>query len=153
MHLLHSLGVLWLLPLALTLEEHSPLELGCIPRRSVPFHSESCNVSYEMYAVRFSAFEPVWFKFDRAHWLRWNLWNWSVLFSLAGDNSHMFREEGVFNYTTMLLREDLDLLVVGAREAIYALDLKDISKKLASVRALLWIQRVVLGNHCSAEHF
>lgn len=52
----------------------------------------------------------------------------------------MFREEGVFNYTTMLLREDLDLLVVGAREAIYALDLKDISKKLASVRALLLIQ-------------
>lgn len=48
----------------------------------------------------------------------------------------MFREEGVFNYTTMLLREDLDLLMVGAREAIYALDLKDISKKLASVRAL-----------------
>lgn len=35
----------------------------------------------------------------------------------------------------MLLREDLNLLVVGAREAIYALDLSDISKKLSSVRA------------------
>lgn len=33
----------------------------------------------------------------------------------------------------MLLREDLDLLVLGAREAVYALDLKDISKKHASV--------------------
>ncbi len=39
----------------------------------------------------------------------------------------------MFNYSTMLLREDLDLLVLGAREAVYALDLSDISKKLASV--------------------
>lgn len=37
------------------------------------------------------------------------------------------------NYTTMLLREDLDVLLVGAREAIYALDLKDVSKNRASV--------------------
>ncbi|KAM9789610.1 semaphorin-4E-like [Neosynchiropus ocellatus] len=49
------------------------------------------------------------------------------------ENTHMFHEEGVFNYSTMLLREDLDLLVVGARGVIYALDLKDISKKRASV--------------------
>lgn len=51
------------------------------------------------------------------------------------DNANLFREEGVANYTTMLLREDLDVLLVGAREEIYALDLKDISKKRASVRA------------------
>ncbi|XP_068427319.1 semaphorin-4E [Clinocottus analis] len=50
------------------------------------------------------------------------------------DNAHLFHEEGVFNYSTMLLREDLDLLLVGAREAVYALDLKDISKKLSSVK-------------------
>lgn len=87
MHPLLSLSVFWLLPLALTLEEDSPLD--CVPRRSVPY--------------------------DR-------------------DNAHLFREEGVFNYSTMLLREDLDLLVLGAREAVYALDLKDISKKLASVK-------------------
>lgn len=43
----------------------------------------------------------------------------------------------MFNYSTMLLREDLGLLVVGAREVIYALDLKDITKKLASVRGPL----------------
>uniref|UniRef100_A0A3P8W5Z6 Semaphorin-1A n=1 Tax=Cynoglossus semilaevis TaxID=244447 RepID=A0A3P8W5Z6_CYNSE len=49
-------------------------------------------------------------------------------------NPHLFHEEGVFNYSTMLLREDLDLLVLGAREAVYALDLKDISKKHASVK-------------------
>ncbi|XP_038575262.1 semaphorin-4E isoform X3 [Micropterus salmoides] len=82
-----SLSVFWLLPLALTLEENSPLD--CVPRRSVPYHR---------------------------------------------DNAHVFREEGVFNYSTMLLREDLDLLVLGAREAVYALDLKDISKKLASAK-------------------
>ncbi|XP_029308686.1 semaphorin-4E [Cottoperca gobio] len=50
------------------------------------------------------------------------------------DNAHLFHEEGVFNYSTMLLREDLDLLLLGAREAVYALDLNDISKKLASVK-------------------
>ncbi|KAF3699228.1 Semaphorin-4E Semaphorin-7 Semaphorin-Z7 [Channa argus] len=51
-----------------------------------------------------------------------------------GDHAHLFREEGVFNYSIMLLREDLGLLVLGAREALYALDLKDITKKLASVK-------------------
>uniref|UniRef100_A0A8C2X650 Semaphorin-1A n=1 Tax=Cyclopterus lumpus TaxID=8103 RepID=A0A8C2X650_CYCLU len=87
MHLLLPLCVLWLLPLAWTLEEDSPLD--CVPRRSFPYHR---------------------------------------------DNAHLFHEEGVFNYSTMLLREDLDLLLLGAREAVYALDLKDISKKLASVK-------------------
>ncbi|KAG8014087.1 Semaphorin-4E [Nibea albiflora] len=87
MHPLLSLTVFWLLPLALTLEEDSPLD--CVPRRSVPYHR---------------------------------------------DNALLFREEGVFNYSTMLLREDLGLLVLGASEAVYALDLNDISKKLASVK-------------------
>ncbi|XP_034559702.1 semaphorin-4E [Notolabrus celidotus] len=87
MHPLLSLCVLWLLPLASTLEEDSPLD--CVPRRSVPYHR---------------------------------------------DNAHLFREEGVFNYSTMLLREDLDLLMLGAREAVFALDLKDISKKHALVK-------------------
>ncbi|CAJ1072024.1 semaphorin-4E [Xyrichtys novacula] len=87
MHPLLSLCVFWLLPVALTLEEDSPLD--CRPRRSVPYHR---------------------------------------------DNALLFREDGVFNYSTMLLREDLDLLVLGAREAVFALDLKDISKKHASVK-------------------
>ncbi|KAI9522700.1 hypothetical protein NQZ68_033798 [Dissostichus eleginoides] len=87
MHPPLALCVFWLLPLALTLEEDSPLD--CVPRRYVPSH--------------------------RA-------------------NAHLFHEEGVFNYSTMLLREDLDLLLLGAREAVYALDLKDITKKLASVK-------------------
>lgn len=82
-----SLCVFWLLPLALTLQEDSPLD--CVPRRSVPYHR---------------------------------------------DNAHLFREEGVFNYSTMLFREDLNLLMLGAREAVFALDLHNISKKHASVK-------------------
>ncbi|KAM3865967.1 semaphorin-4E [Diretmus argenteus] len=49
------------------------------------------------------------------------------------DNGYLFREEGVSNYSIMLLREDLGLLMLGAREAIYALDLNNISNKKASV--------------------
>uniref|UniRef100_A0A3Q2YH09 Semaphorin 4e n=1 Tax=Hippocampus comes TaxID=109280 RepID=A0A3Q2YH09_HIPCM len=40
--------------------------------------------------------------------------------------------EGVSNYTIMLLQEDTKLLLLGAREALFALDLEDISKKQAS---------------------
>ncbi|KAK0150388.1 Semaphorin-4E [Merluccius polli] len=49
------------------------------------------------------------------------------------DNGHLFSEEGVWNYSTMLLREDLGLLLLGARDAIYALDLDNISNMNASV--------------------
>lgn len=87
MHPLLSLCVIWLLPMALTLEEDSPVD--SLPRRTVPYH-------------------------------------W--------DNAYLFHEEGVFNYSTMLLREDLGLLVIGAREAVYALDLHNVSQKLASVK-------------------
>lgn len=45
----------------------------------------------------------------------------------------MFREDGVFNYSTMLVREELGLLLLGAREAIYAVDMDDISVKKAAV--------------------
>lgn len=63
--------------------------------------------------------------------------NWINHILSLGDITHLFNEEGVFNYSTMLLREDLNLLVLGAREALYALDLEDISKKIASVRTPL----------------
>ncbi|XP_036374921.1 semaphorin-4E-like [Megalops cyprinoides] len=45
----------------------------------------------------------------------------------------LFKEEGTFNYTTFLLREDLGLLILGARDAVYALDLNDISTKKSEV--------------------
>ncbi|XP_076000796.1 semaphorin-4E [Genypterus blacodes] len=50
------------------------------------------------------------------------------------DNANLFHDEGGLDYSIMLLREDLDLLVLGAREAVYALDLNNITKKLASVK-------------------
>ncbi|XP_069550929.1 semaphorin-4E [Brachyistius frenatus] len=44
-----------------------------------------------------------------------------------------FREEGIFNYSTMLMRDDLGVLLLGAREAIYALDINNISDQKATV--------------------
>ncbi|XP_028986599.1 semaphorin-4E [Betta splendens] len=63
------------------------------------------------------------------------------------DNAHLFSEMGVFNYTTMLLREDLNLLVLGARESVYALNLQDISKELASVKWEVTKQQKTDCNH------
>ena len=48
MHPLRSLCVFWLLSLALMLEEDSPLD--CIPRKSVPYHSECCYLSCVTFA-------------------------------------------------------------------------------------------------------
>lgn len=45
----------------------------------------------------------------------------------------LFREEGIFNYSTMLMRDDLGVLLLGAREAIYALDINNISVRKAAV--------------------
>ncbi|XP_053286809.1 semaphorin-4E isoform X2 [Pleuronectes platessa] len=45
----------------------------------------------------------------------------------------MFREEGISNYSTMLMRDDLGVLLLGAREAIYALDIDDISVRKSVV--------------------
>ncbi|XP_061593769.1 semaphorin-4E isoform X2 [Cololabis saira] len=44
-----------------------------------------------------------------------------------------FREDGIFNYSTMLIRDDLGVLLLGAREAIYALDVNNISEKKSAV--------------------
>ncbi|KAM9385846.1 semaphorin-4E-like [Pholidichthys leucotaenia] len=38
-----------------------------------------------------------------------------------------FREEGILYYSTMLVRDDKEVLILGAREAIYALDINNIS--------------------------
>lgn len=39
-----------------------------------------------------------------------------------------FSANGVFNYTSLLLSQEDDMLYVGAREALFALSLSDISK-------------------------
>ncbi|XP_038151254.1 semaphorin-4E [Cyprinodon tularosa] len=46
----------------------------------------------------------------------------------------LFKENGFFNYSTMLIREDLGVLLLGAREAIYALDINNISVQKDRVR-------------------
>ncbi|XP_034386107.1 semaphorin-4E [Cyclopterus lumpus] len=45
----------------------------------------------------------------------------------------LFKEEGIFNYSTMLMRDDLGVLLLGAREAVYALDIDDVSVKKDAV--------------------
>ncbi|XP_018525695.1 LOW QUALITY PROTEIN: semaphorin-4E [Lates calcarifer] len=45
----------------------------------------------------------------------------------------LFREEGISNYSTMLMRDELGVLLLGAREAIYALDINNISDRKSAV--------------------
>ncbi|CAN9500591.1 unnamed protein product [Ophioblennius macclurei] len=45
----------------------------------------------------------------------------------------LFREEGISNYSTMLMRDDMGVLLLGAREAIYALDISNISVRKSAV--------------------
>uniref|UniRef100_A0A667Y2T1 Si:ch211-129c21.1 n=1 Tax=Myripristis murdjan TaxID=586833 RepID=A0A667Y2T1_9TELE len=62
-------------------------------------------------------------------------------------------KEGIWNYSTMLMREDLDLLLLGAREAIYALDINDISIRKAYWRVTEEKQRecTYKGKHAEVE--
>ncbi|KAK7889222.1 hypothetical protein WMY93_024782 [Mugilogobius chulae] len=52
---------------------------------------------------------------------------------LYNNELKLFKEDGVFNYSTMLLQEDMGVMLLGAREAIYALDMSDISVKKSAV--------------------
>ncbi|XP_060761395.1 semaphorin-4E-like [Neoarius graeffei] len=54
--------------------------------------------------------------------------------SLSSYRGHVFQEEGVWNYSTILLREDIGVLILGARETIFALDLTNITHKKAMVK-------------------
>ncbi|KAG7265039.1 hypothetical protein CRUP_033558 [Coryphaenoides rupestris] len=53
-------------------------------------------------------------------------------FPYQREELRLFREEGIWNYSTMLLREDQGVLLLGAREAIYALDVHNISSQKAA---------------------
>ncbi|KAM9440130.1 semaphorin-4E-like [Clarias gariepinus] len=54
--------------------------------------------------------------------------------TLSSYGGHVFQEKGVFNYSTMLLREDMGVLILGARGTIFALDLNNITHKKAMVK-------------------
>lgn len=49
------------------------------------------------------------------------------------DELKLFKEDGVFNYSTMLIQEELGVMLLGAREAIYALDMSNIAAKKSAV--------------------
>ncbi|XP_035270641.1 semaphorin-4E-like isoform X1 [Anguilla anguilla] len=67
-------------------------------------------------------------------------------------NIILFRDEGIYNYTTLLLREDLGVVFLGARDAVYALDINDISRKTAE---LPWSVAVDERTQCwhKGKHF
>ncbi|KAM9439184.1 semaphorin-4E-like [Clarias gariepinus] len=54
--------------------------------------------------------------------------------TLSSYGGHVFQEKGIWNYSTMLLREDMGVLILGAREAFLALDLNNITHKKAMVK-------------------
>ncbi|XP_026873904.2 semaphorin-4E [Electrophorus electricus] len=64
------------------------------------------------------------------------------------ERNHLkvFREEGISNYSSMLMREDLGVLMLGAREAIFALDINDISVAKAKVT---WKVTQMKQNECT----
>ncbi|XP_035384177.1 semaphorin-4E [Electrophorus electricus] len=69
-------------------------------------------------------------------------------FSLSSNGGRVFREQGVWNYSTMLLREDLGLLILGARESIFALELTNITHKMAMVK---WEVTTEMQDKCSRK--
>ncbi|XP_060722313.1 semaphorin-4E-like [Tachysurus vachellii] len=64
------------------------------------------------------------------------------------NRGHVFQEEGVWNYTTMLLMEDEGVLILGAREAIFALDLNNITHKKSMVK---WSVTSEMQRNCTFE--
>ncbi|XP_048039059.1 semaphorin-4E [Megalobrama amblycephala] len=67
----------------------------------------------------------------------WSNLNSTPRKTIQYEDNHVitFKEDGIWNYSTMLIMEDLGLLVLGAREAVYALDMNDISVAKSKV---LW---------------
>ncbi|XP_047662440.1 semaphorin-4E-like isoform X5 [Tachysurus fulvidraco] len=63
------------------------------------------------------------------------------------NRGHVFQEEGVWNYTTMLLMEDEGVLILGAREAIFALDLNNITHKKSMV---MWSVTSEMQRNCNS---
>ncbi|XP_062843330.1 semaphorin-4E [Trichomycterus rosablanca] len=53
---------------------------------------------------------------------------------LSSIGGSVFQEDGVWNYTIMLLKEDMGVLILGAQQTIFALDLTNITQKKAMVK-------------------
>ncbi|XP_078054791.1 semaphorin-4E-like [Mustelus asterias] len=63
------------------------------------------------------------------------------------EDAHVktFTEQGISNYSTLLLSEEHNLLFVGARDAIFALNIDDVSK---SISQAMWIVPENKQNEC-----
>ncbi|XP_060726992.1 semaphorin-4E-like [Tachysurus vachellii] len=66
----------------------------------------------------------------------------------TGNRGHVFKEDGVWNHNTMLLMEDKGVLILGARDAIFALDLNNITHKKAMVK---WSVTSEMQRNCIFE--
>ena len=155
MHLQNLLAFVWLLSRVLAMD--TTLR-HCIPRKTVPYHRDCAamesNIVYLVVPLIFHLFYLV--SNVELHCRMCFIMSKTVVYSLKrferkvtvpfkcvvkldyiGDHFREFREEKVLNYSTMLLREDLGLLMLGARDNVYALDIHDISSKMAYVRMLL----------------
>lgn len=55
------------------------------------------------------------------------------LLCFAAGNLTTFREEGLANVSTLLVDKETNTLFVGGRDAVFALDLNDISREIARV--------------------
>ncbi|TRZ02852.1 hypothetical protein DNTS_026723, partial [Danionella cerebrum] len=83
-------------------------------------------------------------------WAGWNNLNIVPRKTIHCEESHLikFKAEGIWNYSTMLIRDDLGLLVLGAREAVYALDINEISVSKSKV---LWEVTEEKQKECSSK--
>uniref|UniRef100_A0A8C6TIK7 Si:ch211-129c21.1 n=1 Tax=Neogobius melanostomus TaxID=47308 RepID=A0A8C6TIK7_9GOBI len=54
-------------------------------------------------------------------------------YKFKSPTTMLFKEDGISNYSTMLIQEDLGVLLLGAREAIYALDMSNIAVNKSAV--------------------
>ncbi|XP_023671119.1 semaphorin-4B-like [Paramormyrops kingsleyae] len=72
----------------------------------------------------------------------------SFLYDAKERSASRFSADGVFNYTSLLLSREDDTLYVGAREALFALNLADIGHKRLQ-RNLSWGTRETKREECS----
>lgn len=97
----------------------------------------------------FKTYQETFFDPDLAHCSKVNISTPLSVFPLTPDakerSAKRFSVDGVFNYTSLLLSKEDNMLYVGAREELFALNLSDISR--------VKLQRNVSGHECVSVCF
>lgn len=62
-----------------------------------------------------------------------NIFKITHLLCFTAGNINTFMKEGLSNVSTLLVNEETDTLFVGGRDAVFALDLNNISREIARV--------------------